>query len=161
MLGTNLTKRELNQEDTLKLVPCKVAEKNPEVPWPMVYKCVRLKGISPDSKSFLFKLIHLLLPSRERVHHLSQNNSPLCWCNTGATETYQHLFLGCEQNREAGQALLNCVSTNDRTLTAIKMLRLELDTDEPFLLASVSILAKGLEFIWENRKVRKRFFCTV
>ena len=71
-------------------------------------------------------------------------------------ETYQHLFLKCEHNREAGRALFNSVSSYDRTLTETKMLRVELDTDEPFLLASVYILATGLEFIWENRKVRKR-----
>ena len=36
-----------------------------------------------------------------------------------------------------------------------KALRLKLVADDPFLLASTSILAIGLEFIWENRKTKK------
>ena len=156
LLETNMTKREVTRGDNmLELVPCKVELKNPEVQWPMVYRCIRLKGISPDSKSFLFKLVHMLLPSRERLNHLSQNNSPLCWCNSGASETYQHLFLECEKNREAGQALMNCISSYDRSLSETKLLRLELGTDEPFLLASVSLVATGFELIWENRKSKK------
>ena len=71
LLETKMTKREVIEGDNmLELVPCKVEEKNPEVQWPMVYRCIRLKGISPDSKSFLFKLVHMLLPSRERLNHL-------------------------------------------------------------------------------------------
>ena len=36
-----------------------------------------------------------------------------------------------------------------------KTLRMEVKADETFLLPSVAILATSLEFIWENRKVRK------
>ena len=32
---------------------------------------------------------------------------------------------------------------------------LELNTDEPFLLASISHLSSGMELIWENRKFTK------
>ena len=56
---------------------------------------------------------------------------------------------------ESGQALLRCVQSYDRTLTEAKSLRLELSPDEPFLLASVSLLSSGLELIWNNRKVKK------
>ena len=66
-----------------------------------------------------------------------------------------HLFYNCEKNREAGQAILRCVQSYDSTLTDVRSLRLELTGDDPFLLASTSILATGLEFIWENRKVKK------
>ena len=37
----------------------------------------------------------------------------------------------------------------------LRSLRVELTSDEPFLLASISILSSGLELIWENRKVKK------
>ena len=35
-------------------------------------------------------------------------------------------------------------------------MRLEISTDEPFLIATVNILATGLELIWEARKMKKR-----
>ena len=51
--------------------------------------------------------------------------------------------------------MLRCVQSYDRSLTEVRSLRVELSADEPFLLASMSILSSGLELIWENRKVKK------
>ena len=139
----------------MELIPCRVEEKFPEVCWAESYRISRLTGLSPEIKSFLFKLIHELLPSKERIHHLSQTSSPLCWCNSGALETYQHLFFHCDKNSQSGQALLRCVQSYDRNLSEVKSLRLELTADEPFLLASISLLSSGLELIWQNRKSKK------
>ena len=58
-------------------------------------------------------------------------------------------------NKEAGEALLRCVQAYDQNLTIEKALRLEIVADETFLLPTVAILATGLEYIWENRKIRK------
>ena len=127
----------------------------PEVSWGESYRISRLKGLSPLNKSFLFKLIHTILPSKERLHHLNQNVSPQCMCDNGAEESYLHLFFQCELNKDAGQAMLRCVSAYDRTITEEKALRLELQADDPFLVAMVNILATGLELIWENRKLKK------
>ena len=156
LLEKNVTRRVVDQEDRSELIPCKVEEKNQDVIWSEVYRCSRLRGLSPDSKSFLFKMIHLLLPSKERINHLSQNTSPLCWCNSGDVETYHHLFFSCEYNRVSGQSLLQCVRSYDKELTESKALRLELDIAEPFLLPSVSLLASGMKFIWDNRKSKQR-----
>ena len=155
LVEQNVTKREVDQEGRMEMIPCRVEEKYPEVCWAESYRISRLPGLSPDSKSFLFRLMHELLPSKERIHHLTPASSPLCWCNTGAVETYQHIFYDCIKNNEAGQALLRCVQSYDRSLTEVKSLRVELSADEPFLLASISILSSGLELIWENRKVKK------
>ena len=154
-LEKNVTMREVDQERRLKLIPCKVEERMPEVSWGESYRISRLKGLSPLNKSFLFKLIHTILPSKERLHHLNQNVSPQCMCDNGAEESYLHLFFQCELNKDAGQAMLRCVSAYDRTITEEKALRLELQADDPFLVAMVNILATGLELIWENRKLKK------
>ena len=100
-------------------------------------------------------MIHTLLPSKERLHHLSPHVSPVCWCHAGAEESYLHLFFQCEKNAQAGQTLLRCINSYDRGLTQERALRLELVADDPFLLASTTILAVGLSFIWENRKMKK------
>ena len=155
LLEKNVTMREIDQEGRLELIPCKVEEKDPTVFWAESYRISRLQGLSPDSKSFLFRLVHTLLPSRDRLHHLSQEVSPLCWCNTGAQESYLHLFYHCCKNAEAGQALLRCIKSYDRNFTETMSLRIELTADDPFLLPSITILVIGLEFIWENRKLKK------
>lgn len=155
LLEKNVTRREVDQEGRTELIPCRVEEKYPEVFWSESYRISKLSGLSPDSKSFLFKLIHELLPSKERINHLTPASSALCWCNTGAVETYQHLFYECIKNNESGLALLRCVQSYNSNLTQVKSLRLELTADDPFLLASISLLSSGLELIWQNRKVKK------
>ena len=109
LLEKNVTKRETGQGGSCELVPCKVEERRPEGCWTECYRIIRFKGLNPDSKSFLFKLVHTLLPSKERLHYLTTKTSPQCWCGGGADETYVHLFYQCPKNREAGQALLKCV----------------------------------------------------
>ena len=155
LVEKNMTMRLVDQEGRMEMIPCKVEEREPQVCWGESYRLSRLLGLSPDSKSFLFKLIHTLLPSKERVHHLTPTSSPLCWCNNGEHETYLHLFYRCPKNNLAGEALLRCIQSYDRNCSEEKSLRLELEADEPFLLAMVTILTTGLELIWENRKNKK------
>ena len=71
LLEKNMTKREVDVEGRTELIPCKVEERNPEVCWAESYRLSRLRGLSPQSKSFLFELIHTLLPSKERLHQLN------------------------------------------------------------------------------------------
>ena len=61
LLERNVTTREVDQEGRRELVPCKIEERNPTIAWSDSYRVSRLKGLSPDSKSFLFKLVHTLL----------------------------------------------------------------------------------------------------
>ena len=67
----------------------------------------------------------------------------------------QHLFYQCNKNNESGIALLRCVQSYGSDLTQVKTIRLELTADDPFLLASISLLSSGFELIWENRKVKR------
>ena len=155
LLEINVTKSIFDEEKGPELIPCRVETKNLNVRWADVYAASRIKGLSPDNKSFLFKLIHELLPSKDRLHQLGQSPTALCWCNSGEIETYSHLFFTCNKNQEAGQAVLRCLRSYDASLTKEKCLRIEFDIDEPFLLPSVSILSTSLEHIWNNRKQKK------
>ena len=155
LLEKSVTRREVDLDGRTELIPCRVEERFPEVTWEESYRLCRLPGLSPDSKSFLFKLIHTLLPSNERLHHLNQLPSPLCRCRAGVVETYQHIFFNCELNREASQSLIQCIKSYARDITEEKALRLVVEADEPFLLPTISLLSSGLELIWDNRKLNK------
>ena len=52
-------------------------------------------------------------------------------------------------------ALLRCIKAYDKNLSQERTLQLEIEADETFLLPTVSILAVGLEYIWEQRKLKK------
>ena len=155
LVEKNVTRREFDLEGRTDLIPCKVEEKYPLIAWSESYRLCRLKGLNPDTKSFLFKLVHLLLPGKERVHHLTPTASPLCWCESGQQETYMHLFHDCSKNSEAGEAVLGVGKAYARNLTMEKSLRMEVESDETFMLSTVSTLATGLLYIWENRKLKK------
>ena len=153
LLSRNLTKQVIDEVPVL--VPCRIEERYPQICWADSYRISRLKGLSPQNKSFLFKLTHELLPSKERLNHLNLAPTSLCWCSSECIETYQHMFFDCEKNSEAGSAILNCVRSYNEGLTNLKCLRLELNADDPFLLASVDIISTGLEHIFLNRRQKK------
>lgn len=44
----------------------------------------------------------------------------------------------------------------DSTLSEAKLLRLEIKTDEPFLVATASVVSSGLKLIWESLRIKKR-----
>ena len=155
LVEKNVTRRDIYLEGRTELIPCKIEEKYPLITWNECYRLSRLKGLSPETKSFLFKLTHLLLPSKERVHHLTPTASPLCWCESGHQETYMHLFYNCSKNKEAGEAMFRVGKAYASSLTMEKSLTMEIESDEVFTLATVSVLATGLLHIWENRKLRK------
>jgi hypothetical protein len=70
---------------------CRVEELQPEVNWGRSFSLARLKGLSPDNKSVLLKVLHQLLPTGERVARLQPNKSPACsLCRTGPVDTLLH-----------------------------------------------------------------------
>ena len=67
LLEKYVTMREVDDEGRRELIPCKIEEREPDRVWLDSYSLSRLPGLSPDNKSFLFKLLHTLLPSRETL----------------------------------------------------------------------------------------------
>ena len=156
LLEENMTMREVHGDGRRELVPCRVEVNSPTVFWSESYRLLRLKGMSPDQKSLLFKIIHELLPSRERVSRIIATTNPVCMlCQENQPENYLHCFFTCRKNRESGEALLRCARTYAPTLTPSGMLQLEVVGDDPFLLPTLILIASGLELIWMNRVEKK------
>ena len=155
LLEQMVTTREIDQEGRRELIPSRIEELSPSTQWGEAYRLCRLHGLSPSAKSFLFKLLHQLLPVRERVHRLMPANSPLCWCDSGEVETYVHCFFSCSKNSEAAADMLRCAAVYDQELTPLKCLTLQVKSDEVFMLAIITILTTGLETIWANRQMKK------
>ena len=125
LLENLVTTREIDQDGRRELIPCRIEEMSPTVQWGEAYRLSRLHGLSPTSKSFLFKLLHQLLPSRERLHRLIPTNSPLCWCDSGDTETYLHCFYSCTKNKEArgGQSSRTCEPSSQKIIGHFRLCR--------------------------------------
>ena len=134
----------------------KVEERWPNLDWQLGIHLSRLKGMSPDTKSFNFKLINLLLPCRERTSQLLGNNSPNCTlCPDIASESLTHALFECSVNRRAAQYLLDLTKIFDSTVTREKVLQFQLHTEPLYELPTIAVLYSSLCLIWRNRHDKK------
>jgi hypothetical protein len=146
-------------DDEGRMMPrlCKVEEREPQHDWVRGFSLSRLKGFSPDMKSFNFKLLHLILPCKERLNQMVPATSPVCLlCAQQQQESILHMFFGCEYNSEAGKFLINLVKVYDPSITEEKAVRFQIQFDALYELPATLMLYSGLFSIWNNRLSKKR-----
>ena len=149
-----------NDNSSPTLLPIRAEVLHPNSDWPSIWARARTRGLGSDLTAFLFRLLHQLLPTQERVHRIvgnGQGQSGLCVRCHQEREDLQHAFFFCQENSGVGFALLSYVQQVSPTLTTGGALRLELEDDlgEEDLLAVVCLLATGLKYIWETRAEKK------
>ena len=72
---------------------------------------VRQKGLGPELTSFIFKILHRILPTADRLHRILPNSSPFCnRCNGENIETLEHALVECSANGGVGHALMALVT---------------------------------------------------
>ena len=144
---------------TPSLIPVRAETLSPTTDWPLTWSLARTRGLGSDLTSFLFKLLHCLLPTQDRVARLGgAENHGLCQLCHQEVEDPQHAFYFCQHSSIAGHALLGFVQSQVPALTPEASLRLEFGnclSDEERL-ATVYMLSTGLKFIWENRIQKKQ-----
>ena len=117
----------------------------------------RMKTLGPILTSFMFKLLHKILPTAERVSRILPKNSPICTkCDGNVPETIQHALFDCHGNHQVGQVLLTGLSKYLPNLTPIQILTLNLDTDEDQEFSVVWSIASFLSSLWHLRQEKKR-----
>ena len=142
------------------LVPVRVESLSPLTDWSTTWNLARTKGLGSDLTAFLFKLLHHLLPTQDRVSRLTRTqsqNTGLCQLCHAEIEDQSHAFFSCPYSCTAGLALLGYVQLIVPNLSAEAALRLELGQDmtEEEQLATVCLLATGLKYIWTTRTEKK------
>ena len=148
---------ETDEEGRRQLRKCRIEILYPYIVWQKSYQLCRLRGLSTEIRSFCFKLIHQILPFKDRTSQLMRNNNSQCQlCNQNITETPIHGLFLCSRNNEAAELILAYTRPFDSTITAEKMLKLDLNvTDRIYELPTTLIAATGLYQIWVNRKNKK------
>ena len=102
-------------------IQCRVEMLNPSNDWSKSFHLSRLKGLSSQIRSFLFKLLHQILPVRDRLNHILRNTNPICiLCEDEQPETLLHALFSCKSNRAAAEALLSLVRPYDHSITPRK-----------------------------------------
>ena len=116
-----------------------------------------MKGLGSQLASFLFKLVHGLLPSQDRVATVGLAVMGTCQQCSLEVEDLEHCFFRCPKNSVSGLTLLGWVQSILPSMSPETALCLKFDQDlnETEELAVVTILAIGLKYIWEARTCKK------
>ena len=97
-------------------------------------------------------MLHLLLPTEERLARILPNTSNLCkYCPNPITADISHCLFQCVRTREVGSWLLSLVKQHDQSATAERLVKLEFEAEESTEMPLVWILSQTLLYMWGVR----------
>ena len=151
LLEDNVTMSEVG--NSMEYIPCRVELQHPTTDWEITWKRSRLSGLGSELASFLFRLLHDLLPTRERQNRIFPATVNICrLCQSNSVEDLPHSFFYCSFNREFGMAIVQTLLNTDASMTPEKLLRLEMNIDDDDMeLPTVWYVAAKLLHIWNCR----------
>ena len=130
---------------------------HPQNEWNMVWLSSRQYMLGPALCSFLFKLLHHIIPTAERVSRILPNQSQFCTrCQLEAAETLHHALFDCPGNQGAGAVLHNGLKQYLPHLTTQMILNLDFHAEEEFKFPLVWTTATFLSTLWQLRVDKKR-----
>jgi hypothetical protein len=137
------------------LILSRLEQSRPAIDYKHSYRISRIFGLAPEQKSFLFKMIQNLLPTRERLHRIGKSQSPSCnFCN-GQDDTTEHLFT-CPQSSEVTTPLCACLSSQADNLTFKDVTEMNIHTPESWELPAAWLVSTCLNMVWDERLTGRR-----
>ena len=124
--------------------------------WDRTWNMARQSKLGPSLTSFLFKLLHQILPTAERVSRILPNQSPNCTrCrgNATAVETLQHAMFDCSENHQVGAVLLQGLRKLIPSINPTKILTLDFEPTEDQIFPITWSIAHFLLSLWHLRAV--------
>ena len=115
----------------------------------------RTFGLSPDQKSFLFKLMQSLLPTRDNLARLRKVIPSDCLYCEGTSDTPAHL-LSCTMSNQVSSPLTRCIRTYFPNIPPEDIVILKIPTTESLDLPISWLLASCLGYIWQERVLDKQ-----
>ena len=144
---------------TLEYIRSRAELAFPGTDWENSWRLARLGGLGSEHISFLFKLLHQILPTNERLNRTRNEASPLCkapGCTGTAVDDLGHSLVECPANQGVGTKLMNILRTHHPNLSTEAALRLELIVDEESELPLVWLTAATLLSLWDQKQASSR-----
>jgi hypothetical protein len=136
----------------MEYITCRSELASPDTDWESSWRRARLKGLGAEATSFLWKLLHRLLPTEERIARILPNSSNNCkLCATPTNADLHHCFFQCVSTVEVGSVLLSMVRLYDPAVTPQKLLRLEFQCEPDEEMPLVWMLSHSLLYMWGIR----------
>jgi hypothetical protein len=140
-----------DDQDSLPVpISSKLKRRHPGVELSKCYYSSRIFGRSPDQKSFNFKMMQSLLPTRERLARVGKIISSDCLYCAGVTDTTAHL-LKCPLGSQVSVPLFNCLKDIQPDITPEDITICKFRRSEALELPVVWLTYMCLTYIWEER----------
>ena len=119
LLEEKVTMREV--DNTMEFIPCRVELQHPNNDWEVTWRRSRMSGLGSELSSFLFRILHQLLPTKERQHRVHPATASTCrLCQLNATEDLLHSFFHCPFNYDFGMIVVQKLDTGRITRSLIR-----------------------------------------
>ena len=156
LLENQVTHR-VNQEGDRVLKPCRAETKNPGAEWEKTWPEAISPGLPSDLRTFLWLMLHGILPTRSRLFRMNMPNAPspdCVHCDGGHPDTLLHALLLCQHSKPAADFLMNALKSEVADITPSRIILLDFGMDEslPLVFLTASILSQ----IWTSRKENKQ-----
>ena len=140
--------KEINEDGTQSYSPCRVERLSPDVDWKTVWSKARCSFLSSTTTTFIWKLLHDLLTTEERLSNTLGNIASSCRHGCIDQEaTLKHCFFKCHLIKDIGSWILNVVRNSCPLVEEEEVLLLNFSASNPLLW----ITANALQFIWTSR----------
>ena len=157
LLGLKVTMSAATDSAPTKLIPLSVEMKNPNVNWEEVWRRVRLRGLPAQAGSFLFRLLHGLLLTQDRVRRLGadkEDDSGRCR-TCGEEDSSEHSLFVCQSSRPISKMLLDMLHHVNGATNVSNILFIDFIVPQQYELPCVMISGIVLNYIWEKRVSKK------
>ena len=113
LLQNNITMEDETPDSARQYRAARAERAYPENDWESAWRMARLRGLGSDLTSYMWKLLHGLLPTQDRVSRILRDKTPLCkLCPDAVLENPQHALFSCSYNNNAGELLSLICETN-------------------------------------------------
>ena len=146
------------ENNTRDYKPCRTEVYHPEVNWERTWTLAVTPGLSSEHLTFLWRMLHNLLPCQARLFRLKMPNvtSDICTlCNSNLTGDLNHCLLHCNFNDGAGQFLLVTLSNLVPNLQPNQVTLLNFDVSQENQLPAIYLISAVLSEVWICRKEKK------
>ena len=112
LLEDKILMQQPSQDSSPVLIPVRAETLLPHLDWTRTWHLARIKGLGSELASFMFKLLHGLLTTQDRVARLGlTNGDPIGTCLLCRLdcEDLLHCFFGCTKSMVTGLTLLGWV----------------------------------------------------
>ena len=146
------------QNNVMEYRPCRAELYNPDVVWDRSWSLAVTPGLSSEHISFLWRMLHNILPCQARLFRMRMPNisSDTCTlCTRQEIGNLKHYLVDCDYNDGAGHFLMEKLNEIVPNITPDQVIQLNIEVQDDLKLPVVHLIAAVLSEVLKSRKEKK------